>query len=96
MPNYSLSKEARRDIDEILVFIAADNIDAAVQFNDSLEEFLEMLGDNPLTGRARDDVQEGLRYFPFGSYLVFYRVWAGKVTVVRVLHSAREVGEQFS
>lgn len=95
MASYSLSKEARDDIDGILVFIANDNIDTAVQFNDRLEETLNMLGTNPLAGRERNELREGLRYFPFGSYLIFYQLWAGKVAITRVLHATRDIDEIF-
>jgi toxin ParE1/3/4 len=96
MPSYSLSKEAKADINDILIFIAEDNIDAAVRFSEQLEEALKLLGDNPLAGRERTDLQYGLRYFPFRSYLIFYRVWAGKVTIARILHAARDLDEIFS
>lgn len=96
MPNYSLSKQARQDIDEILMHIAADNVDAAERFNENLVELFAKLGDNPHSGRERPDLKERMRYFPTGSYLVFYRIWAGRVAIVRVLHSARDIDEIFS
>lgn len=96
MHNFSLSREARSDIDEILIFIAADNVEAAISFNDRLHEIFLMLGDNPLAGRERPELNEGLRSFPYGSYLIFYRIWAGEVTVTRVMHSARDLDELFS
>jgi toxin ParE1/3/4 len=96
MLNFSLSREARADIDEIPLFIAADDLDAAISFNDRLDEAFSMLGGNPMAGRVRPELNEGLRSFPFGSYMIFYRIWAGKVTVTRVLHSARDIDELFS
>lgn len=96
MPNYSLSVAARQDIDEILIFIAADNLDAAISFNDRLEDLLLMLGENPKAGRKRSELNDGMRSFPFGNYLVFYRIWAGKVTITRFLHGARDLDELFS
>jgi toxin ParE1/3/4 len=96
MANYSLSKEAKNDINEILIFIAEDNIDAAVLFNVRLEETLNLLGRNPLAGRERNDLREGLRSFPHGGYVVFYQLWAGKVAITRVLHAARDLDEIFS
>ncbi len=96
MPKYSLSRQARQDIDETLIFIAADNIDAAAAFNDRLDDAFSMLGDNPTAGRERSELNEGLRSFPVGSHLIFYRIWAKKITIVRVLHSARDLDELFS
>jgi toxin ParE1/3/4 len=96
MLSFSLSREARADIDEILLFIATDNLDAAISFNDRLDEAFIMLGDHPKAGRERPELNEGLRSFPHGNYLNFYRIWAGKVTITRVLHSARDLDELFS
>jgi toxin ParE1/3/4 len=96
MPSYSLSREARQDIDEILIFIAVDNLDAAISFNDHLDNVFLMLGDNPKAGRERPELNDGLRSFPLGNYLVFYRIWAGKISITRVLHSARDLDELFS
>ena len=96
MPSYSLSREARQDIDEILIFIAADNLDAAISFNDHLDNVFVMLSDNPKAGRERLELNEGLRSFPLGNYLVFYRIWAEKISITRVLHSARDLDELFS
>lgn len=96
MSRYSLSREARQDIDGILIYIAADNIDAAISFNDRLEDVCLMLGENPKAGRERPELNEGLRSFPFGNHLVFYRIWAGRISITRVLHSARDLDEMFS
>lgn len=95
MANYSLSREAKNDINEILIFIAEDNIDAALLFNARLEETLNLLGQNPMAGRERNELREGLRSFPHGSYLIFYQLWAGKVAITRVLHAARDLDEIF-
>lgn len=96
MAKYSLSREARQDIDDILVYIAADDLDAAISFNDRLDDIFFMLVKNPMAGRGRPDLNEGLRCFPLGAYLVFYRIWAGKISITRVLHSARDLDEIFS
>ena len=96
MASYSLSKEARQDIDDSLIYIAADQVDAAVAINDRLNEIFWMLADNPRAGRERMELSEGLRCFPVGSYLVFYRLWASEIAIVRVVHAARDLDELFS
>lgn len=93
MLNYSLSREARQDIDEILIYIAADSVNAAVSFNDRLENVFLLLGDNPKAGRERPDLSRGLRSFPLGNYLIFYRVRTDDVTISRVIHCARDIQE---
>lgn len=96
MPKYSLSEQADVDIDEIEAYIAADNVDAALAFDARLTKVFEMLAEHDQAGRARPELSAGLRSFPEGNYLVFYRVWAQQVTIVRVLHAARDLDEIFS
>jgi toxin ParE1/3/4 len=96
MPDFIISREAEDDINEILDFIANDNFDASISLYARMIDTFEMLADNPMAGRDRADLKDGMRYFPIGSYLIFYRVWAGKVSITRVLHAARDLDEIFS
>lgn len=93
--NYIITPHAEKDIEDILMFIAADSVDAAITFNERLASRFEMLAENPKMGRERPEIKEGLRSFPEGNYLVFYREWAGIVAIVRVLHGARDLDEIF-
>ncbi len=52
-----------------------------------------MLAANPLAGRARSELHEGLRSFPVGSYVVFYSPTPEGVEIVRVLHGRRDISE---
>lgn len=42
-------------------------------------------------GRRRDELAPGVQSFPFGRYIVFYRVVSDAIEVVRVLHGARDI-----
>lgn len=64
---------ARRDLIEIWLYIADDNEAAADRFLDRIQTALEMLLENPLAGRTRSELVEGLRSFPVGNYVLFYR-----------------------
>lgn len=96
MAKYMISRQAERDIYEILLYIAKDNIDAALDLNGRLIEIFKMLADNQEAGRERPELIEGLRSFPEGNYVIFYRRWAGNIAIVRVLHGARDLDELFS
>ncbi len=95
MANYVVTLSAERDIDEILRYIAIDDLDAAIAFFDRLIGRFEMLAENPKAGRDRTELKHDLRSFPEGNYLVFYREWAGIVGIVRVLHGARDLDALF-
>jgi toxin ParE1/3/4 len=95
MADYIITPRAEKDIDEILIFIATDNLDAAIRFQERLSNRFEMLAENPKSGRERAEIKQDLRSFPEGNYLIFYREWAGIVAIVRVLHGARDLDEMF-
>lgn len=96
MPKFIVTREAEDDIDEILAFIAKDNFGAALSFYSRLIDLFVMLADNWQAGRSRPELNEGLRSFPEGNYLIFYRRWAGKIAIVRVIHGARDLEEIFN
>ena len=95
MPRYVVARKAEEDIDEILAYISADNVEAAITFYGRLLDLFRMLAENPQAGRERIELQEGLRSLPEKDYLIFYRRWAGNIAIVRVLHSARDLEELF-
>jgi len=53
-----------------------------------------MLAEQPDAGRDRSELGDGLRSFPVGSYVVFYRHTATTLTVFRILHSARHISPE--
>ena len=82
---------AGRDLEEIWFFVAQDDPVAADRWLDTLEEKLGLIADNPLMGVARPDIAPELRYYPVGHYLLLYRLVAGGIEVVRVVHGARDL-----
>ena len=89
------SPDSKRDTTEIWVYIAEDNFDAADRLIDLFNEKLALLADHPGLGQMRDDLAPGLRSFPVGKYLLFYRPMAGGIELVRVLHGARDLPRHF-
>ena len=89
------SPASRRDLCEILNYIARDNPQAAAEFIDKLEEKCRRLADIPEMGFHRDDLAPKLRAWPVGNYVIFYRSCDGGIEVVRVIHGARDLGKLF-
>lgn len=96
MADYELSEPARDDLTGIFEYIAADNEPAALAVVMRLLELCDRLAEQPRMGRERDELQEGLRSVPQGSLVVYYRIWAGKIMIMRVIHAARDLDEIFS
>lgn len=96
MNQYELSDPARDDLDEIFAYISEDDESAALAIVIRVLDLCSRLAAHPRMGRTRDELQEGLRSIPLGTFIVFYRIWAGKVVITRVLHAARDIDEIFS
>jgi toxin ParE1/3/4 len=91
MPTVYKQPKAKEDLFDIWSFIAADSPDAADTWIDKLDAQFLLLASHPLMGRAREELAKDLRSFPVGRYLVFYLPDTDGITVVRVLHSARDI-----
>ena len=90
MNRYWVSGDARADLDEIWFYIAQDNPDAADKLNHTLLSRFRKLASMPQMGRLREELSHGLRSFPVGRYIIFYRPKEDGIEIVRVLHGARD------
>lgn len=86
---------AIEDISEIAAYISKDNPAMADSFIGRLKEKCRSIAEAPHMGRQREDYGEGVRSFPFGSYVIFYRPAASGIVVARVLHGARNLQKAF-
>ncbi|HEX4129245.1 MAG TPA: type II toxin-antitoxin system RelE/ParE family toxin [Pirellulales bacterium] len=84
------SPRAANDLDEIFIYVAADNLSAASRLIQMLEEACMLFGEHPAIGQRRTEFSGEIRSFSRGSYVIFYRVTADRVEIVRILHGARD------
>jgi len=88
---------AQDDIDELASYIAGDKLDAGLRFLDAIDHARIELARHPEIGSARrfdSPALSGLRVWPvprFENWLIFYRIDEQILTVVRVLHGARDL-----
>lgn len=75
----------------IWLYVAEDSIKAADTLIDRIERAFDMLAEQPLAGRARNDLAPRLRSFPVGSYIVFYLPVSDGVEVVRVMSGRQDI-----
>jgi toxin ParE1/3/4 len=78
---------AVQDLDEIWMTIAIDSPRAADNLARRFFDAEDRLADFPELGEARPD----MRKWTVGNYLIFYRIDQDAVTIVRVLHGARDL-----
>lgn len=85
------SDVAERDLRRIALRIAADDPQAALRFVAGIREHCLLLARVPFMGRQRADIHPGIRSFPHGPYVVFYRVGPdhGEIEILRIRHGRR-------
>ena len=90
------SSRAEIDLMEIWGYIAQDDPLAADHQLDRIDAACAMLAENPRGGPHREDLARGLRFYPVDNYLLFYTIREDGITVVRVLHGARDYPREFA
>ena len=91
-PRYQLTPRAQRNVEQITDFIAEDSVEAALRVHDALEEAFRHLADMPAMGHTREDLTERpVKFWSVYSYLVVYDTASSPLTIIAVLHGARNV-----
>lgn len=96
MKRLVIAPRAAADLDDILLYIARDNPEAALGLLRRLEGSSRILAERPGLGRRRPELGAGVRVHPVGAYLIVYRAERDRVVVVRYLHGARRIGPTVS
>ena len=92
MPRLVFTERAQADLLEAWLYIAEDNLAAADKVLDKLEQEATLLLLQPLMGRARPELGSAVRSWPSSTpYVLFYEVDDMELTVLRVLHHARDI-----
>ena len=89
---YRLTPGAQGDVDQIGDVIAAESVEAALRVHDALEHAFQHLAEMPMMGHAREDLTtRPVKFWSVYSYLVVYDPASSPLTVIAVLHGARDV-----
>jgi toxin ParE1/3/4 len=91
MAGLLLTQQAETDRIGIWAYIAADSETAATRFLQAMDARCQLLAENPMAGRSRNELAQRLRSIPFGNYVIFYRPMSDGIQVIRILHGARDV-----
>jgi toxin ParE1/3/4 len=91
-----LTLQARRELNEAIRWIAADNPRAAKALGDAVRRLAVLVGEHPLVGPQRLELAiapfrvAAVRGFP---YVVVYDPTSTPPTIVRIVHGARDLPE---
>ena len=90
---HRVSSRARSDLDDIWRHVVTEggSESAADGVVDLITDRFLLLSDWPRLGRARNDLRRGLRSFPAGDYVIFYRITRAGGVIQRVLHGHRDI-----
>ena len=86
-----VTDQAYDDLLEIWKYVARYNEPAANRLAEKIEKAYKSLPRFPFKGAIRDDLGVNVRSYPVGNYVMYYEVDDDKVSVVRVIHGARDI-----
>jgi toxin ParE1/3/4 len=93
---YRLTPRALADLDSIADFTLATWGERKLRnYLSDLERRFQWLADNPMLGRARDDIAVGYRCFPQGAHLIFYIAQADEIHIIGVPHASMDIDTFF-
>lgn len=92
MPKFILSTRADDDIEELFdsgVIKFGEN--QAIKYLEDLNLMFIFLSENPEVGKKRNEIKLKLYSFPYGSHIIFYRIFKKHIRIVRVLYGGRDL-----
>jgi toxin ParE1/3/4 len=88
---YRVSRGAERGLDEIFVYWAKRaSLEVADRLIDSITDRFWLLGEYPEAGKPAEDIAPGVRCFPAGKYLIYYRKAPRWTEILHIFHGAQE------
>lgn len=92
MKRIRVSSLAEKDLDEIWYHIAtrSGSIEIADGVIHSITRTFSLFADTPDAGIRRDEIEPGVRTFPVGKYIIYYRESGKYLVISRVIHGMRD------
>lgn len=91
-----ISVQARQDLLELWRGLAEfSGLTKADRRLGQIEKKFQLLTQFPRSGPSRDDLCPGLRSYPAGDFVIFYRICETSVEVVRGLNGRRDIEALF-
>ena len=86
---------AEVDLEEIADYIARDNPRRALSFIHEIRECCQKIVIFPDAAPLRKEFGTGIRFVPFGRYLIFYTVHTNAVRIERILSGFRLLSSDY-
>jgi toxin ParE1/3/4 len=95
MPQVTRSDQAELDLIDILVYLGRYGQRAVDRFAAEVDRVCQLLAQFPEMGDPCEELGPGVRRFPVGSYVIYYRPIDGGIEVLRVIHGSRNITSLF-
>lgn len=93
---YILSEAADQDLENIFDFTLNQfGFDQAEKYLLEIEDLFKILVLHPESGKARNEIKEGLYSFPKDNHIIFYRILDKQIQIIRALHGSRDLPNYF-
>ena len=88
---FRVSRPAQKDLEEIFAYWA-ERVSEAVadRVVDAIIDRFRLVGEFPDTGKPVDEMAAGVKCFPAGKYLIYYRRARQVTDILHIFHSARD------
>jgi toxin ParE1/3/4 len=94
--HYRVSEGAERDLDEIFLYWAnRASLETADRVVDRITERFWLLGEHPDAGKPAGNIAAGVKCFPAGKYLIYYRKTRRGTEILHIFHGARDQRSAF-
>lgn len=90
-----LTEQAKNDLVDLWMYIAANNLDAGDRMVEAILEGSRMHVRFPNMGQPCEELRPGLRRFVVSPYVVYYRSVEETIEVLRIVHGARDIAGIF-
>jgi toxin ParE1/3/4 len=92
MPAYRLTNKALDDLRSIARFTEKTwGREQRNKYLSKLDESFQVLVHEPGLGRACDEIRQGYRKHHVGRHLIFYRLIASQIEIIRILHESMDI-----
>ena len=94
---FRVSKDAERDLGEIFLYWASrTSLETTDRVIDKITERFWLIGEHLNAGKAATDLATGVKCFPAGKYLIYYRRTRRGTDILYIFHGAREQRTAFN
>ncbi|WP_350303918.1 type II toxin-antitoxin system RelE/ParE family toxin [Photorhabdus viridis] len=88
---FFLKPKAEQDLEAIFEYSYQKfGLEKAYQYIKDIDRAFHTLAEEPRLARSYSHVRPGLKAFPVASHIIFFRLMANGITIVRVLHQSMD------